>query len=129
MRDDVKSPWKTLLKVGPEEILDAISFTADGKALYLNSSIGRDTAAVVEKDIATGTERVVAASDEVDAGQVFVHPRKYLVEAVAFSPGRTAWKVVDPAVKDDFAGLVETQRWGFLRGQPHRGGRYLAGRV
>jgi hypothetical protein len=39
-------------------------------------------------EIATGTEKVIAASDEVDAGEALVHPRKYNVEAVAFSPGR-----------------------------------------
>ena len=114
VRKNVNSPWKTFLKVGPEEILEAISFTADGKSLYLNSSIGRDTAAVVEKQIASGAEKVVAASEEVDAGAVLVHPRRYVVEAVAFSPGRTSWKVVDPAVKDDFAGLAKLGEGDFF---------------
>jgi hypothetical protein len=114
VRDDVKSPWKTFIKVGPEEILDAIGFTGDGKSLYLNSSVGRNTAAVVEKEIATGTEKVIAASDEVDAGEALVHPRKYNVEAVAFSPGRTSWKVIDPAVRDDFAGLTKLNDGDFF---------------
>jgi dipeptidyl aminopeptidase/acylaminoacyl peptidase len=114
VRADEKSPWKTFLKVGPDEILDAVSFTADGKSLYLNSSIGRDTAAVVEKNIETGAEKVVAVSDEVDAGDVIVHPKRYVVEAVAFSPGRTTWKVIDPAVKDDFAGLAKVNDGDFF---------------
>jgi dipeptidyl aminopeptidase/acylaminoacyl peptidase len=105
VRADPKSPWKTFLKVGPDEILSALGFTADGKSLFIESSIGRDTAAVVEKNVATGKESVLASSDEVDAGDVLLHPRKYVVEAVAFSPGRTEWKVVDKAVEADFAGL------------------------
>ena len=114
VRKGEHSPWKTFLKVGPEEILDAIGFTADGKSLYLNSSLGRDTAAVVEKNIASGAEKVVAESSEVDAGEVMVHPRRHSVEAVAFSPGRTSWKVVDPAIKDDFGALARLNDGDFF---------------
>jgi dipeptidyl aminopeptidase/acylaminoacyl peptidase len=114
VRTDDKSAWKSFLKVGPDEILNALSFTADGQSLFLISSIGRDTAAVVEKNIATGAEKVIAASDEVDAGDVVIHPRRYIVEAVAFSPGRTRWQVVDPAVKGDFEALAKVNDGDFF---------------
>jgi dipeptidyl aminopeptidase/acylaminoacyl peptidase len=107
VRADDRSPWKTLLKVGPEEILSTLDFSEDGQSLFLMSSIGRDTAAVVEKNIADGNEKVVAASDEVDAGGLLIHPHRHVVEAVSFSPGRTHWQVVDPAVKADFEGLAK----------------------
>lgn len=113
-RVDTHSPWKTLLKVGPEEILEAIGFTRDGKSLYLKSSIGRDTAAVVEREIVSGNEKVLAGSEQVDAGTVMVHLRKHVVEAVAFSPGRTSWKVIDPAVQDDFTGLAKLNDGDFF---------------
>jgi len=102
VRNDDKAPWKTFLKVGPEEILEAIGFTKDGQSLYLKSSVGRDTAAVIEKNLASGEEKVIAASDEVDAEGVMIHPKRYEVEAVQFAPGRATWKVIDPGVKDDF---------------------------
>ena len=105
IRDDAKSPWKSWLKVGPEEILNFLDFTLDGKSVYIKSSIGRDTAAVVERNLATGAEKAVASSPEVDAGNVLINPRTHLVEAVAFAPGRSAWTVVDPAVKADFEGI------------------------
>src|SRR5436309_10205556 len=89
LRADDKAPWKTFLKIGPEEILEPLSFTADGQSLYLKSSLGRDTAAVVEKNIESGAEKVLAVSGEVDAGAVLIHPRRYILEAVSFSPGRT----------------------------------------
>ena len=114
VRADDKSPWKTFLKVGPEEILDALGFTKDSQSLYLMSSIGRDTAAVVEKNLADGKEKVLAVSDEVDAGDVLIHPRRYVVEAVSFSPGRTRWQVVDPAVKEDFDGLAKLNDGDFF---------------
>ena len=114
VRADQQSPWKTFLKVGPEEILNALDFTKDGQSLYLMSSIGRDTAAVVERNLADGKEKVLAVSDEVDAGNVVIHPRRHVVEAVSFSPGRTRWQVVDPAVKDDFDGLAKLNDGDFV---------------
>ncbi|MFN0069328.1 MAG: S9 family peptidase [Limisphaerales bacterium] len=105
VRDAVDAPWRTFLKVGPDENLGVHDFTADGRRLILESSLGRDTTAVIERDLATGTETVVAASDEVDAGMVLVHPTRHVVQAVSFEPGRSAWKVIDPAVQADFDGI------------------------
>jgi dipeptidyl aminopeptidase/acylaminoacyl peptidase len=102
IRDDAKSPWRTLLKVGPDEILGFDGFSADGKAVFLESSIGTDTARVVQRDVTTGSEKVLASSDEVDAGDVMIHPRKHVVEAVSFEPGRSTWKVLDPSLQADF---------------------------
>ncbi|HTG44422.1 MAG TPA: S9 family peptidase [Verrucomicrobiae bacterium] len=105
VRADRGSPWRTFLKVGPDEILDVISFTDDGKGLYLRSSVGRDTAALVQKDLRSGIERVLAASETVDAGEIMVEPRSHVVEAVSFSPGRKSWEVVDFSVSGDFKAL------------------------
>ena len=114
VRADPQSPWTTFLKVGAEEILNALDFTKDGQSLYLMSSIGRDTAAVVERSLADGKEKVLAVSDEVDAGNVVIHPRRHVVEAVSFSPGRTRWQVVDAAVKEDFDGLAKLNDGDFV---------------
>ena len=127
IRDDVKAPWKSWMKVGPEEILNFLDFTLDGKSAYIISSIGRDTAAVVERNLATGAEKAIASSPEVDAGNVFLNPRKHLVEAVAFAPGRSAWTVVDPAVKADFEGIRQAARWRLRRGEPRQHRQDLAG--
>src|SRR5206468_13031151 len=104
IRDDAKSPWRSWIKVGPDEILDFLDFTADGGSALLKSSIGADTARVVEKNVASGAEKVIASSEEVDAGNVQIHPKKHIVEAVSFAPGRAKWTVVDPSVKSDFDG-------------------------
>ncbi len=105
VRDDAKSPWRSWIKVGPEEILDLIGFTADGKGAVLRSSIGYDTARVVKRDLATNAENMIAFSDAVDAGGFLMNPDTKVVEAVAFAPGRSEWRVIDPAVKDDLEGI------------------------
>jgi dipeptidyl aminopeptidase/acylaminoacyl peptidase len=107
LRESAKSDWKSWLKVGPEEILNFIDFTNDGKSVYLISSIGRDTARLVERNITTNQEKVLASSEQVDAGSVMIHPRKHLVQAVSFAPGRTTWTVVDPSIKADFESIAK----------------------
>jgi dipeptidyl aminopeptidase/acylaminoacyl peptidase len=102
VRDDASSPWRTLVQVGPEEILEFHDFSGDGKSVYLTTSVGSDTARLVSRDLATGTEKVLAASDEVDAGKVLVQPRSRVVQAVSFEPGRSTWKVLDPSIQADF---------------------------
>ncbi|PYK62411.1 MAG: S9 family peptidase, partial [Verrucomicrobia bacterium] len=114
VRDDVGSEWKSWIKVGPDEILEFLDFTVDGKSAFLKSSIGSDTARVVEKNIATGAEKVLASSDEVDAGNVLIHPKKHVVEAVSFAPGRAKWAVADPSVKADFAGIAQLNDGDFV---------------
>jgi dipeptidyl aminopeptidase/acylaminoacyl peptidase len=107
IRDDAKSPWRSWIKVGPEENLDFLEFSADGKSAYLISSVGNDTARVVERNLATNAERVVAASPEVDAEGTLIQPRKHVVQAVRFAPGRASWTVTDPSVKEDFDGIAK----------------------
>ncbi len=113
VRDDVKSPWKTLLKVGPDEILEFEDFSLDGKSVFLLSSIGNDTARLVERNLATGAEKVLAVSPEVDAGPVVIQPKTHVVQAVSFAPGRASWKVLDPSVQADFDAIPKLHAGDF----------------
>ncbi|MGH9419438.1 MAG: S9 family peptidase [Thermoanaerobaculia bacterium] len=97
--------WKSWLTAPQDEIVDLVDFSSDGNALILNSSLGRDTAALVSRNIATGAETVIASSADSDAGQVVENPHTHAIEAVSFDSGRVSWKVIDPAVKADFDAL------------------------
>jgi dipeptidyl aminopeptidase/acylaminoacyl peptidase len=114
VRDDVKAPWKSLLKVGPDEILEFEDFSKDGGSAYLKTSIGSDTARLVERNLATGAEKVLAVSPEVDAGGVVIHPKTHVVQAVSFAPGRATWKVLDPSVQADFDAITKLHSGDFL---------------
>ena len=107
VRDGQGKPWRTLLKVGPADIIGLLDFSKDGGSVFIESSLGRDTTAVIRRDLATGGESIIAQSPEVDAGSVLFHPRTHEVQAVLFEPGRRSWTVVDPAVKADFAGIAK----------------------
>ncbi len=115
LRDNVDSDWRTWVEAGPEDALTLqfADFTADGKSAYLVSALGRDTAALVKKNIATGEEEVVAASDESDVAGAMIHPKRHEVEAVAYAPGRMRWEAIDPAVKADFEGIARLHEGDF----------------
>jgi dipeptidyl aminopeptidase/acylaminoacyl peptidase len=113
VRDDVKAPWKSLQKVGPDEILEFEDFSKDGASAYLKTSIGSDTARLVERNLATGAEKVLAVSPEVDAGNVLIHPKSHVVQAVSFAPGRATWKVLDPSVQADFDAIQKLHSGDF----------------
>jgi dipeptidyl aminopeptidase/acylaminoacyl peptidase len=105
VRDSANGSWRRLLKAGMEDSLAALDFSKDGRSLFLKSSAGHDTSHVVRYEIASGRETEIASSAAVDAGPVLINPTRHVVEAVAFSPDRRHWKVVDPAVAADFESL------------------------
>ena len=109
VRDDSSSAFRPWLEAGPEDALtlQALDFSADGKSVYLISALGRDTAAVVKKDLAGGSETELASSPEADADSVLIHPKTHVVQAVRFSPGRSTWKVLDPSIQADFDGIAK----------------------
>ena len=61
---------------------------------------------MVLRSIATGKEVVVADSQVVDADVAIVDRARRVIQAVAFSPGRRQWTVVDAGVREDFESLA-----------------------
>jgi dipeptidyl aminopeptidase/acylaminoacyl peptidase len=109
VRDDSSSAFRPWIEAGPEDALtlQAIAFSADGKSVHLISALGRDTAALIKKDVEGGRESELAASSLVDVDGVLIHPKTHVVQAARFSPGRSTWKVIDPSVQADFDGIAK----------------------
>jgi dipeptidyl aminopeptidase/acylaminoacyl peptidase len=78
-------------------------FTADGATLYWLDSRGRDTAALIAQDVATGATTVIADDPRADIGAILSHPRTGVVQAYAATYLRTEWTAVDPTVGADLA--------------------------
>ncbi len=112
-RENASAPWKTVLTAPLGEDVNELDITADGKALLLSSSLGSNTTRVVKKDLATGTETVIAENPSVDAGGILLHPTKHYVQAVDFPAGRQAWTVVDPVIVPDFEGIAKLRDGDF----------------
>lgn len=102
IRDSVKAPWKAFITVGLEENLDFIDFTEDGKGVVLLSSINSDTTRLLEKNLKSGAERVLAASDKSDVLGVIGYPVKRGVRAASVDVnGRVQWLPTEPSMKTE----------------------------
>ncbi|MDP8914298.1 MAG: S9 family peptidase [Pseudomonadota bacterium] len=76
-------------------------FTTDGKTLYWIDSRGRDTAALIAQDVATGAKRVLAENERADIGGAMAHPQTGRVEAYAVNYFKNEWMPLDNRVKAD----------------------------
>lgn len=74
-------------------------FTTDGKTMYWIDSRGRNTAALIAQDVATGEKRVIAQNDKADIGGTMNDPKTGEVEAYSFTYLTTEWTATDPEIK------------------------------
>lgn len=98
--------WRDFLSCGPDDQLGAHGFSPDGENVYVESSVGRDTTALLEVSRDGSRQTVLAEHPESDLGAVLIHPRDYKVEAAAFEVDRLAWRVLAPELKADFAAMA-----------------------
>ncbi len=95
--------WREILSCGPDDQIGAHGFTPDGHGLFIESSLDRDTSALLELALDGGRPKILAENPESDLGGVLIHPRDYRVEAASFEVDRQRWQVLDPALSADFA--------------------------
>ena len=100
---DENGGWKSFDKIPMEDMMTTspITFDKTGKTLYMIDSRGRNTAALVSKNLETGEQKVVYENPKADVSNIMMHPLKKVVEAVASDYEKTEWTVIDESVKPD----------------------------
>jgi dipeptidyl aminopeptidase/acylaminoacyl peptidase len=73
-------------------------FTTDGATLYWVDSRGRDTAALIAEDMASGARAVIAEDARADILRVLSHPLTGRVEAYSVNYLTREWVAIDPAI-------------------------------
>jgi dipeptidyl aminopeptidase/acylaminoacyl peptidase len=76
-----------------------------GDAWFLQSSVGRDKAALLRVDWMTGAQRLLASHPEADIAGCMTDPRTEEVTAVSAEYLRNEWITIDPATGRDLAAL------------------------
>jgi dipeptidyl aminopeptidase/acylaminoacyl peptidase len=76
-------------------------FTSDGQILYWIDSRGRDTAALIAQEVASGKKSVIAENARADIGGAMANPRTGVVEAYAVNYLKNEWTPLGPAVGGD----------------------------
>ncbi len=100
-------PFADSMTTGPQHI------TADGKAYYLTSSIGRDRAALFRVDLTTGAQTLVAEHAKADIGGALVDQRTLEAVAASATHLRQEWIAIDPRVGADLAWLKDQLKADF----------------
>src|SRR5215831_4877581 len=85
VRADVKSPWRELIKWGPEETLgNVVNFTFDNKSFWIITSLDVNAARLISVDLATGKRTVVSEDPQFDVANTVEQPKNHKLQAVVF---------------------------------------------
>jgi dipeptidyl aminopeptidase/acylaminoacyl peptidase len=99
--------WESLLKYGRDDSLTTrpVIVEEGGNSALMLSSIGRDKAALLRVDLASGKQTVVGESDKADVSEVWLEPRTREPQAYAVEYLTTEIAPLVPAVGHDIERL------------------------
>ena len=75
--------------------------TRDGKTLYWHESRGRNTAALVAIDLATGAKKIIAEDARADVDAGFRDPETGVMQAYGVNYLKNEWRAIDATVQKD----------------------------
>jgi dipeptidyl aminopeptidase/acylaminoacyl peptidase len=107
MRRNASGAWESFIKIGraDESTTYPISLDQSGKILRMVDSRGRNTGALVELNLETGEQKVIAEDSRADLSNTITHPTTRVIQAVAFAYERQQWRVLDQSIAPDMAYL------------------------
>ena len=111
VRDSKEAAWRELIVWPFGESGDVVDFTADGRGIFVTSTLGSDTDRLVKVDATNGKELAVLASNpKSDVDDVMVQPDTHVVQAASFDYLKKEWTVIDPSIEEDFNAISKIQR-------------------
>lgn len=107
VRDAPAAPWRLFDVWESDDALTSgpIGFTADGRQLILYDSRGANTTRLLQIDLTTRQQTILADDPQYDVVGLLRHPETAVVEAVAFQRERLVWQPLDPRVVADLAAI------------------------
>ncbi len=95
--------------VEPEDSLSvqAIGFDKTGDVAYMLDGRGRNTAALVARNLLTGDVTVLGEDPRCDVEDVLVHPTERTIQGYSVEYTRSEWTLLDESVKPDWAVIEE----------------------
>jgi dipeptidyl aminopeptidase/acylaminoacyl peptidase len=101
--------WDLFAAIEPDDTLTTgpVGFDASGEHVFMVDSRERDTAALVQVNLASGLKTTIAEDPRCDVAAVERHPTDKHVQAVCFNHERKSWVVVDTSLQADFEALAK----------------------
>lgn len=99
--------WKKLFDIPFEDSLTSwpLEFSRDGRSFLMIDSMGRDKAALVRVDAASGDRKVLGESQRADVDGVWIDPDTKDAEAYSSTYLKTEWFGLDDTARADIAFL------------------------
>ncbi|MBC7473028.1 MAG: S9 family peptidase [Candidatus Sericytochromatia bacterium] len=116
IRDNEESEWKKLVSWAMEDSLNsgAVSFSKDGKYLYLLDSRNNNTGRLTKIEIATAKNEVIIEDPEYDVSNVMTHPDTYEIQMVSFNKARNENIIFDESIRDDLERIAKLSNGDFV---------------
>jgi len=112
-RETPDQDWELLRHWSADDEGGALSFSKDGKTLYLVGSHEANAQRLLSLNLENREESVIAADEQYDVGDVLIHPTQRHIEAVSFYKDKEEWQVLDDAIAPDFQVLRQLREGEF----------------
>lgn len=95
--------WEKLLAYGQEDSLTTqpVALDGEGRNVLMVSAVGRDKAALVRMDLATGRQEVIGESPRADVSTAWIEPKTHAVQAFGVEYLNTELKALTPEAAKD----------------------------
>ncbi len=101
-RSTVDAPWKAVASWGPDESGGPVGFSPDDRSLWILSTVGANAERLLEIDLESGKQTILAEDPHYDVAAILTHPKTYRLEAVAFEREKLEWRFFDPRAREAF---------------------------
>ncbi|MBD1841659.1 S9 family peptidase [Coleofasciculus sp. FACHB-501] len=106
-RETTQGDWETLRHWGPDDEGGAVSFSEDGKTLYISGSHDANASRLIAFDVTSREETVIAEDPQYDLGGIVIHPITRVIQAVSFYKEKQEWQVLDQSIAADFEAIAQ----------------------
>ncbi len=107
----VNGSWETFMNISLEDDMTTgpIRFDRTGEKLYIYDSRGRETSALVEINMTTREQKILAEDPRADIDGTLAHHVERTPLAASFTYERRHWKILDSSIAKDmeYLGTVE----------------------
>ncbi|MGJ5628733.1 S9 family peptidase [Nostoc sp. CALU 1950] len=101
--------WETLRHWGPEEEGNSVSFSDDGKTLYIQGNHDANAKRLLAIDLDTRQETVIAEDEQYDVVGIIIQPLTRVIQAVSFYKDKQEWQVIDQSIAADFEEIAKVR--------------------
>ncbi|WP_138498609.1 S9 family peptidase [Nostoc sp. PA-18-2419] len=113
LRESTDKQWEILRHWGPEEEGSPISFSGDGKTLYIEANHDANAQRLLAVDLNTRQETVIAEDWQYDVVGIIIQPVTRVIEAVSFYKDKQEWRVIDQSIAADFEEIAKLRSGEF----------------